>query len=195
MSEGVIIAIVSAIGASSASLFGFFRWLLPWWLSKKRGNVADGLRRISNVYHTMHSLLEIGSDRIILWAAHNSGGVPRVGSPLYASSLHWVVRKGYKDRLQNYQQVPVDPFYVSMLLKMHRDSFYHFQPEGEPECMLKDYYMLEGVTDSYLFFLGIRENQFLYVSIAKYGGKFTAKDFTTMRIKVQSIINNLGSDP
>lgn len=193
--EHIIIALIGAVFGSLTSLLPFFKWLLPWWLNRKRGNVTDGLRRMSAVYHTMHGFLDLGADRIVLWAAHNSGGLPRVGSPLYASAVHWVVRKQHRDKWQNYQSVPVDTFYVGMLLKMHQGGEVHFNPDNEPECMLKDFYTLEGVTDSYLFYLGIRENQFLYVSIAKYSGVFTYRDILQMRLRVQTIINNLGSEP
>ena len=127
----------------------------------------------------------------IMFAAHNSGGLPRIGSPLYASALHWVVKTEHRVKLQGYDRVSVDAFYVQMLLELYARGYYRFTPSSHKPCQLKDIYDLEGVTDSVLFFIGIRDNQFLYISFAKYDGAFTERDVTHLSLEVSHIVSKL----
>lgn len=191
MQPEVLITIITVAGANIAVVAGFLKWFVPWWYSRRRAVVVAGLRQVSDMYRIMSASLEQGVDRCIMFAAHNSGGVPRVGSPLYATALHWVVRAEHYGQIQRYDRVSVDAFYVQMLLEMYARGYYRFTTSAHKPCQLRDIYELEGVTDSALFFIAIRDNQFLYISFAKYGGAFLDRDITQLRIQVSNISANI----
>lgn len=184
-------AIILALIGNAAVFFAFIQWLLPWWTQKRRSAVALGLQRVSEMYRTMTASLERGVDRCILFAAHNSGGLPRIGAPLYATALHWVIRTKDNRVLQRYDRVGVDAFYVQMLLELYARGYYRFTTAAHKPCQLRDIYEMEGVTDSALFYIGIRDNQFLYISFSKYEGAFTEKEIIFLRLEVDHIIANL----
>lgn len=192
LSEQIVIAAIGAVAATAASVLTFIRWLLPWAASRKQASVADGLRKLSETYKAMSNMRECGAQRVILWAAHNSGGVPRVGSPFYASAVHVNVERKYRNVVQEYRQVSVDADYIEMLLGIYANGRHRFITEQAEPCLLRDLYKAEGVIDSALFYIGIRENQFLYLSVAKYDGLFNAGELARIGVHADSIRNHLG---
>lgn len=192
LTEQVLIAIIGAIAASAASVLAFLKWLLPWAMSRRNDPVARGLYRLAEAYRAMAAMRQAGADRVMLFGAHNSGGVPRIGSPLYASAIHKSVDDVNLARVQDYRNVSVDAAYVEMLIAMYSAGRYHFRTLDHAPCLLRDFYEIEGVTDSYLYFLGIRENQFLYLSAAKYGGEFSMGELAKMKLQVDHIRLQLG---
>lgn len=191
-SEQVVLATIGAVAASAASVLAFVRWLLPWAASRKQSDVADGLRRLSQTYRAMSDMRECGAQRVILWAAHNGGGVPRVGSPFYASAIHANVDRKFKHIVQEYQQVSVDADYIEMLLGIYANGRHRFITEQSEPCLLRDLYKAEGVVDSALYYIGIRENQFLYLSVAKYDGLFNAGELARIGVHADGIRHFLG---
>jgi len=190
--EQVLLALIGAVAASAGAVLAFARWLLPWAWARRNDHVARGLYRLSEAYRAMTAMRDAGADRVMLFGAHNGGGVPRIGSPLYASVIHKSIDNANMARVQDYRNVSVDAAYIEMLISMYANGRYHFRTLDHAPCLLREFYEIEGVTDSYLYFLGIRENQFLYLSAAKYGGEFSTGELAKMKLQVDHIRLQLG---
>lgn len=131
---------------------------------------------------------ETEATKVIIFAGHNSGGLPRPSSRYYTSSVHWKVEEEYEDQMNEYRNIPVDPAYIDMLLKSKENFAYQFTPSEEKDCKLKRFYEMEGVTDSMIYFLDISDNNFLYMSIATHSeGGFSQKDLTKIEVRAHSI--------
>lgn len=183
----LIQATVEAIIASGA-LVAIFRSLsryIPALLAgRKRRTMVSSIERIHHTRSIMDEIIDEGeAQRVMLLAAHNSGGIPRIGSPFYASCIHGAVIKEREDNLPVYKNVSVDLAYIQMLLNLLRDGHYHFVVEENQNTMLGSFYQSEGVKDSVLTFLGTEDNQILYVSFAHFERKFTAEERTRLILR------------
>lgn len=178
----LIIAFVSAQG---------FWDLINYLVKKRKGkrDILTGIEDLNAIYAKMSEINELGGERVILFAGHNSGGVPRAHSPFYVSALHGSTNNN-RIKLADYQNLQVDSHYIRMLLDCEREGIVDLQVDGMPDCQLKDYYLAEGVLHSLIVFLGIVENKFLYMSISRYSDKpFTETEITRIRLKTQQITN------
>lgn len=183
---GIVAAIVGAGG-----FWQTMRWFAERRDKKKETSLVKGIESLHRVYSAIAGIQEIGAHRVILWAGHNSGGIPRPNSPFYASALHWAIDRKFQGRMGDYQNLQVDLDYITMLLALQREGHVRVYPAKMTTCMLKDCYAAEGVSDSVLLFLGVVENKFLYLSAAKYEGEFSDLDIVRIRMKSQVIANEI----
>lgn len=183
-------ALVAAVGAVGLK---FVKWFFPW-LKKQSGkrDVVKGIQQIHRLYEVMqdaHDTLE--AHRVILWTAHNTGGVPRANAPFYASALHWTIDKKWSkqyarplENVADYTHLPVDAAYISMLCTLMEDGDYHYEShKHDDNTMLAEIYKQSGATDSYIVLLGFHANKMFYVSFARYDGKFTGEQKTALYLK------------
>ena len=182
-------AITLAIAFASAQGF----WDLINYLVKRRKSkrhLLTGIEDLHEIYNKMNEIREIGAERVILFAGHNSGGVPRAHSPFYVSALHGSGADTHKIKLTDYQNLQVDGEYIKMLLECEREGFVELHLDTMKDSQLKDYYLAEGVLHGFIVYLGIVENKFLYMSISRYEDKpFTETEITKIRLKTQQIAN------
>jgi hypothetical protein len=184
------------IYAAIISLFGsvLIFWLGVWnekrKAAKRDTDVIDGMRR-SHLTYTMVEEIIWGSsaDRAILFAGHNSGGIPRPSSSFWASAIYWHARKPeHEKQLSEYQKLEVDAHYIQTLLDTERSGMVQLETAKLPQSQLRRYYQAEGVQHSAVFFLKIVENKFLYLSVAKYTDEpFTEVEITRIGIKIGMI--------
>lgn len=164
-----------------------------WWDHFVEKKEAETYLQMMNHLRTLQTKMdnlceETEATRVIIFAGHNSGGLPRPSSRYYVSSVHWKVEEEYEEEMNDYRNIPVDPPYIDMLLKSHENFSYRFKPEEEKDCKLKRFYELEGVTDSVVYFLDISDNNFLYMSIATHTkGGFCDRDITKIEVMAHSI--------
>ena len=155
-------------------------------LRKKRTIVHD-LKKLHAVYSAMERLQGIGATRVVVFAGHNCGGKPGVGRNFFVSALHWSLATGKTDRISDYSNISVDAEYIRMLIRLSHDGLFHFDPETAPDCLLRDYYHAEGVSDSYLFFLGIVDRSFLFLSACRHNGRFSPDEVVGMTLAAHAI--------
>lgn len=187
-----IAKIVGGAAALAAACASFGKWIAPWAARRMMVNdVHRGIRLLNTLHETMESAIEVGAaHRIIIFSAHNSGGLPRPGAPFYASAIHWAVDRqwarnaGFTDeKLRDYSHLELDHAYVSMLASMITTGEHHFKTAEEAPCMLKSIYESNGVTASLLVYLGVYDKKMVYASFARYGGELSCTDLTTIRLK------------
>ena len=182
---GTAVSIVA--GAAS-----WLKWFLPWWQSyRQKKSLISGLRTLHQVYTKMARMREFGAERVVVFGGHNSGGIPRAGSPFYATALHWMVPPGRSSDLADYNELVVDSVYIGMLVSLMERGSYHFNVDTAKDCLLKSYYAMEGIKDSVIFYLACVDNTLLYLSCASYERKFTDNEVTSMHLIAQSISTDI----
>jgi len=187
-----IAKVAGSITAVTAACAAFGKWIAPWAARRMMTNdVHRGIQLLNTLHETMESAIEVGAaHRIIIFSAHNSGGMPRPGAPFYASAIHWAVDRqwarnaGFTDeKLRDYSHLELDHAYVSMLSSMITTGEHHFKTADEAPCMLKSIYESNGVTAALLVYLGVYDKKMVYASFARYGGDLSCTDLTTIRLK------------
>lgn len=181
---GAVLALLTAI-------FGFVKWLLPFLrqmqLDKWRRRTEQGARDIQSMYDEMDAILNNGAQRVIIFSGHNSGGLPRPGAPFYVSAQHWSFDGPARWSPERYQELPVDGEYANMLVSIMDKGHVRYTTEEMEPCQLRDIYKAEGVTDSLVLYLGSRDKQLRYMSVALYHGTFTDNQITEIRIRANTI--------
>lgn len=140
---------------------------------RKKRTYVHRMQHLNAIQEKMAAIRDLETvDRVVIFAGHNSGGLPRAGSRYYTSALHWEVKKGFSKDLGEYKDIPVDYAYVKMLLESYEESKVYFKTEDADPCLLKTYYEVEGVVESVTYYMDISENNFIYMTVA------TKKGFT-----------------
>lgn len=201
LSSDVTVALISLAGVAFSGLCGVAGILINNWYKSKwspaleRKNVMTGLAVMHRIYQRMEEIADTGAERVILFAGHNSGGVPRAHSPFWTTALHWVIKdKPTQISPSDYHGIPVDAEYIKMLLDAEADGEILLSTGKMTKCQLKTYYLAEGVTHSVIYYIGIKEHKFLYLSAAKFADEpFSQRELAMMRLKVQAIRNSVMS--
>lgn len=189
----LIATVSTAVVGIGSLVLSYIKWVVPWFSDRKRESekqlLIDGLARLRVAFVSMESLLQFPDvGRVILFAAHDSGGLPRIGSPFYTSAIHWAVSFAKRESLADYKMIPLDGHYIQVLLDLKEKDHRVIVTADLPPCLLKDYYEVEDVSSSLLVFIGIREARFLYVSISKFhGASFSREEITRSIRRVRSI--------
>lgn len=177
--EGKWIEILLTSGFAIAFL-KFIQWLLGRFFDRKqKTDVLSGIQALHGVYLAMEKCLDEHCQRVLLLAAHNSGGIPSASSPFYTSAIYWAT-SNFEQRkmISSYTNLRVDGAYVAMLLEMQAKGFYHFDMSRNEGSLLREIYTAEGIKDSILVFVAIQKNQFLYMSFASFDKLFTPEEVT-----------------
>jgi hypothetical protein len=185
---------VKAICGLGVALAAAAKWLLPW--ASQRMGVRDVQVQLSNMHDLNNEIAEsrkCGSERTIVFAAHNGSGIPRPGSPFYASAIHWDVDEdwqkhtGKTESIRDYKMIEVDAAYIEMLLGIINHGSYLFVTEKERECFLKAVYDRAGIVESYLAFLGVHNKKLYYASFARYDHSFRPAEITALSLKANAM--------
>lgn len=187
----------AAVSTVMASIFAFFKWLLPFlreWDQRRRDRqTLTGFSRYQQLYSALNAIEDAGVPRSIVFAGHNSGGIPKPGSPFYVSALHWNIAGGDSSTPTKYTHLPVDTGYVSMLVEAMNNGSTRFTTADMPPCQLKDIYSAEGVSDSLVVYLGTRDKKLYYMSAAVLEGELTDDQATEIRLQANVIRNILAA--
>lgn len=213
-SESEIKLIVTVVGFLAA-VIGFMRWWLAFRedrrnakamkaLAKAERRAAQlqkeierkqitGLQAIQYVLDVMRHMA-VGEnavcDRVIMFNGHNSGGLPDPTRPYYVSAVYSATSDKYSptDRPEaRYKLIPVDHEYIFMLLRAHQESYVRMRTSDMPECVLRDFYQVEGVTESAVFFIRVSDDTFIFMSTALIGDYFSDDSFIECRRSIDLI--------
>ncbi|MDH3929833.1 MAG: hypothetical protein OEV22_18035 [Deltaproteobacteria bacterium] len=196
-----------------ASILAFVKWYLPWQRkSKVKNQSLNELRSIQKIYSIMHEMIsETASERVVIFHGHDSGEIPKAGSPYYISSIYWKVRHDacYHDRcidvaeldskthqdISDYKEVSVDSHYIDMLLDIQEQDTVRIKTDDLPaeHCMLRSFYEMEGVADSMVIYLGYSKNNLMFMSVATFRDEgFSDDDIIRLKLKSSAIKKELG---
>lgn len=163
---GLVVAVIAAThkGLTNAIQKWFER------RDQEKWSVIQGLKQLRAMHDSFQEIIGIEkANRVLIFAGSNSGGVPRIDSPFYCEAIHGTYDPSICeiDPLERYGiKRKVDRFYVEMLLQLEKDGSVILEREKMPDCKLKNYYTDEEVRHSALWFIGIIDCKFLYVSVA-----------------------------
>lgn len=186
----IFIALISA-----GTFWEFLKWLIEYRRSKI--GVIKGIELLHDVYAIMQGILDTGAERVILFAGHNQGGIPRPTCGFWVSALHGMVSHdvngsltiGKKIPFDEYKNLKVDLAYISMLLDIQNNKFKLLKTAEMPDCNLKDYYTADQIKESLIVFLGIQEKKFIYFTAAKYTDSFNKDEITRILLKCEILGN------
>ncbi len=185
----------AAITAVLTTIFGFFKWLLPFLRARRKltvenkvqMDVEEGLRRHRLLYASLRSLEDHGIQRSVIFAGHNDGGIPRPGTPFYVSALHWMIDRRDRDTPDKYQHLPVDTKCIELLLRTKEQGNARFTTADMEPCQMRDVYEAEGITDSFVASLGVIDKKLFFLSAAVFSGKLTPDQITEIKIQANRI--------
>ena len=149
----------------------------------------QGLEDTSALMGHLAAFAQYGSPRTILWAGHNGGGLPAGGSPFYTSAIHHSIAPGHPNLTGSYSKLLVDSAYVQMLIDSieHLGDAVHVSTAKMKPCQLKSYYEAEGVVNSLVIGLGIKDAKFYYISLARYEGDFDKREITLCELQARQV--------
>lgn len=167
--------------------------LVKWYISQrdKRKDISTLLAGLSNIYSKMQQLLnETDANRFLILKAENGGGRPKIGSTINVSVLYEVLA-GLPSIKDDYQKLPVDNEYISMLADASSHGHASLVVSELPPCILKDIYVAENVKYSEVHYLCETPKAFYYCSIAStlttnFSG---AKSRNSIHLSVNNIRN------
>lgn len=147
---------------------------------EKKEGVVEGLRSIAKVYNAMSNLRKCDEiERVLLLEVSNGGNTPRPGSKVYASAVnvkHMDSLMG-KEILEKYERVKIDDEYINMCITVQAGNEYRMHVEKHHNCLLKDFYVAEGVKYSEVYHIytdGEDEKMFI-LTVSTYRDKETFK--------------------
>jgi hypothetical protein len=161
-------------------------------LRKRSMDFVHGMESLQRIYSCMARIQHNFASRVLIFSGHNSGGLPRVGSGFWVSALHWVEHpRNALTNFGDYENISVDLQYITMLLDANKEGTVFLKVAEMPSSLLKNYYMAEGVSESIIVFLGIREKSMFYMSIARYSDEesFSTMDLARIKLACQPILN------
>jgi len=161
-------------------------------LRKRSLSFVKGMESLQTIYGAMARIQNDFASRVIIFSGHNSGGLPRVGSGFWVSALHWVEHpRNHATNFSDYENVSVDLQYINMLLAAQKEATVFLKVSEMPPSLLKSFYEAEGVAESLIVFLGIREKSMFYMSVARYSDEaaFSVMDLARIKLSCQPILN------
>ena len=193
---------ITAFGALSAAFFAvskpaFFKLRKIYFRYRKAVARHDNLLNIGLLQNAQNSLTDAEQeidlvDRALLFQGHNGGDIPTIDKPYYVTMITKSVARDHLKSLGIYQNIQVDPAYIKLLGHIIKHGYYHFITDKEDDCLLKDYYLTEGVKESIIVYIDTtRSNSIVYASFANFSDKrftpVTVAKIRTHATGVQSV--------
>jgi len=179
------------VAVSSGTVVALLRFMESGikWINANRVSIEDELEKMATAYQRMNDIVTLGyADRVILFVGHNSGGIPRLGSPFYVTMIHQITAP--RVITGEYKDLAVDAEYVKMLLEAMRNTAVHIDVANMPQCQLKDYYVAEGVTESVVEYLCVKSNALYYISYATHNPEGFEHTATTKASLLVNAVRN-----
>lgn len=105
--------------------------------------------------------------RVLIFKTTNGGGLPHVGSHIYAKCLFEDFDGHYFQSVKDdYARVEADQHYEKMIIELAKFKKVEIRTEAMPPGLLRDIYEREGVGLSIVYFLHQTQNEFYYMSVA-----------------------------
>lgn len=125
---------------------------------------------ISKLYEELNFLLaKTAAKRVLVLRAHNGGGKPKKGYPLYSTAEYEVYQGSGNTIKQDWQKQPLDEYYISMLTELDQQEQLELKLFGmDDESMIKKLYFNDGIFSAKLLKIFETKDSFFYISV-QYG--------------------------
>jgi hypothetical protein len=161
-----VIAIVATLvtgGAGLTGIIGLVKWLLErrdklkkeeW--AARQAMMAERIPQMFNAFARLYDALRppietYGAVRVALLKASDSGSIPRIGVPLFVTSVAEVHASHMTPMRHHWLNRPVDDVYIQFLIELLAKQSVEFSTDSLPdESVLKDAlrFGLVGATDA-----------------------------------------------
>lgn len=129
--------------------------------------------------------------RVMVFMLTNGGGVPRIGSKLYATAIVSVTDQLLAHKQPEYKSLEVDMNYLEMLISAMAAGKYVMMTDAMPRGMLRDIYMNEGVKYAEIIPLLQTQDAFFYMSVASFSDIHLTGAQADIRLAVSAIKQQL----
>lgn len=146
---------------------------LASWYSKKRRVKLNEKRLKTFLEDSKHCnvlaeslVLDESADRVYIFRAHDSGGIPKLGLPYHISAVSAFYQDPLKDKSKRYKDIHVDDNYKDSIVSLIEKDKLEISTENLQEGLMKDIYIDEGVIYAHIYKLAITDNSFFYMSVS-----------------------------
>lgn len=182
--EAIFYSAIVAVGG------WLLRDLLSAWQKRQRP-FSRQLDLRGDVYEALNTILQRTEfRRVLILKTENGGGIPHIGSPIFASVIYEDFDEPFHSVKYDYQRLQVDGWYQAMLNDVAEKKEVGYIVNEMPKGLLREIYEAEKVAVSYVFYLHETTTAFYYMSIstdAASMAKLNAQDLLTARIEVARI--------
>lgn len=196
-------AVALGLAGLVAVFFSGLRDLVNEWVRgmvsyMKRKTYLTRIERLSAFLHVLESVRNLPEvQRCVLFTGHNCGGVPTAGREYSVRALDgWTTKEG-KPSPEDVFNFPfkVDSHYTRALTAMiEKGSHEQLVSAMDPASKMKPFYENEGVKFKRFYFLGIVEQDLIFLSVASYDADhFSRPTDIELQLKVDRM-RNLISD-
>lgn len=175
--QAVVIAIAAGLALVVTAFFSGLKEIVQTWMSRlnrklKKQTYIQRVEKLAEYMDIFYSLKKLGSvQRCLIFHGHNCGGLPTPGKPYTVRAVFgWSTEPGKDDPLKKYDfELQVDDHYVRMLADLIKN--------GSIECVtdamvdgskLRTLYEMEGVKYTKLYYLGLIDNELIFLSAGSY---------------------------
>lgn len=185
------VEILAILGSSGVlAVLGKVGWDLWVYFSKKAGirQQDRGFAAIKETYAVMHTVMgETGAQRCSVLAIHNGGDVPKLGKPLYISTLYWQNKQNISvydgfDHRQN-----ADEHYVSTVIQLIEKQEIWIDANSMPVSILKDRLDIVHAKGMWLGLIGRSPDKTVFMKVC------FAETQTSQNAKVRQVLNGARS--
>lgn len=173
----ILTAIGIGIAGTIAVIFTGLKEIVAEWSrsivsSMRRKNYLGRIEKLSNFLHHFEMVKQLPEvQRSILFTGHNCGGLPTPGKDYTVRALEgWTTKQGKESPHGKFDfSLRVDAHYTNMLKQMMENgSVDQTTASMDPTAKLKAYHESEGVIFSRMYFLGITDQELIYLSVGSY---------------------------
>lgn len=187
MGNPIYITLLALI--SSGSIAVLIRQLASVWrtyILKKGNGVRSYLEDNIYISDTMQKMIGSGASRVLIFSAHNCGGVPNLGKPFYTSMIYREFDHDDMDDVPNYQNIEVDNEYIKILLQLLEERSVNLEVASMPPSLLRSYLETEGIVENIIHHIGVYDSEYYYMSVG------AVEEFTDIeRTKIGLLANDI----
>lgn len=110
--------------------------------------------------------LEIHAPRVLLLSTANGGGLPNPSGPLYITAIDEAPDSDMPSVLERIQGVRTDKHYEKLIMQLIDNGFVEVKTSELPDCVLRDYYLSDGIEYAIVFAVAPLSDKFVYLSVA-----------------------------
>lgn len=203
--QAVLVALAGGIALLVTALFTGLKRVLDEWVAKfsKRVRKRTYIQQIEKLadfleqFEKIKKIVEV--QRCIIFHGHNCGGLPTPGKPYTVRAVHgWTTKEGKDDPGDKYDfDLHVDGHYIRMLEDIVKTGAVTQALESMPaDSKLRSYYVEEGVRYSKLYYLGMIDDELIFLAAATYDLEvFSEKTVVGLQVMVDRLRSSMGEVP
>lgn len=170
-------AIALGLAGIIAVLFSGLKEIINEWARNivsqmKRKTYLTRIERLASFLHVLESIRDLPEvQRCILFTGHNCGGLPTAGKEYSVRALEgWTTKEGKESPEEKFNfALKVDAHYTKALKDMMEQGHINqLVADMDINAKLRAYYESEGVKFTRMYFLGIAEQDLIFLSVGSY---------------------------